>query len=67
MTDLDQRMDLESDPVCGMAVDPREARADGLTASYQGREYFFCGRGCLLEFADNPERVFQPDYVPHMH
>ena len=67
MTDLAQRMDAETDPVCGMAVDPEEARADGRTAEYDGRTYYFCSRGCLLEFADDPKKVFQPDYVPHMH
>jgi P-type Cu+ transporter len=67
MTDLDQRVDPETDPVCGMAVDPAEARADGRSATYEGREYVFCSRGCLLEFADGPERFLAPDYVPHMH
>ncbi len=66
MTDLDQRMDLETDPVCGMAVTPQDARADGLTAAYQGRDYFFCGRGCLLDFADDPARFLGPDHVPQM-
>ena len=66
MTDLDQRMDLATDPVCGMAVNPEEARADGRTAEYEGHTYSFCSRGCLLEFADDPKKVFGPDYVPHM-
>jgi Uncharacterized conserved protein len=66
MADLDQRIDLETDPVCGMAVDPQDARADGRTAAYEERDYFFCGRGCLLEFADDPARFFKPDHVPHM-
>ena len=66
MTDLDQRADLETDPVCGMAVNPADARADGRSAEYEGHTYYFCSRGCLLEFADGPERFFQPDYVPHM-
>lgn len=67
MTDLDQRVDQETDPVCGMAVNPDDARTQGLTAEYQGREYFFCSRGCLLEFADDPARAFEPDSAPHMH
>ena len=67
MTDLDQRVDMETDPVCGMAVDPDEARADNRSAEYGGRTYFFCSRGCLLSFADDPERVFAPDYTPQMH
>jgi YHS domain-containing protein len=66
MTDLDQRMDMATDPVCGMAVNPEDARAKGLNSSYQDREYFFCGKGCFLEFADDPDKYLDPDYVPHM-
>ena len=54
------------DPVCGMAVNPQVARAAGLTAEYGGETYFFCGRGCRLEFLDAPARFFDPDYLPHM-
>ena len=54
------------DPVCGMTVNPEVACAAGLTAQHGGTEYFFCGRGCLLEFLDDPARFFEPDYVPHM-
>ncbi len=66
MTDLDQRMDVETDPVCGMAVKPDDARAKGLNTTYEGREYFFCGKGCFLEFADDPSRFFKADYIPQM-
>jgi P-type Cu+ transporter len=54
------------DPVCGMDVNPDEAREKGLVANHAGTEYFFCGKGCMLDFRDNPERFFDPDYVPHM-
>lgn len=54
------------DPVCGMAVNPEEARAGGLTAEHEGETYYFCGRGCRLEFLDDPARFFNPDYLPHM-
>jgi YHS domain-containing protein len=66
MTDLDQRMDLATDPVCGMAVNPDDARAKGLSTTYEGREYFFCGKGCFLDFADDPKKYFDPNYVPQM-
>ncbi|HET8587836.1 MAG TPA: YHS domain-containing protein [Candidatus Limnocylindria bacterium] len=66
MTDLDQRMDMATDPVCGMAVIPEDARAKGLNSTYEGREYFFCGKGCFLEFADDPDKYLDADYVPHM-
>ncbi len=54
------------DPVCGMTVEPNAARAKGLYSSYQGRDYFFCGRGCTPEFDDDPEHYLDPAYVPSM-
>lgn len=54
------------DPVCGMTVDPTSARAKGLATSYKGVDYFFCGKGCKLEFDDNPERYLEPTYQPSM-
>ncbi|MEO6206952.1 MAG: YHS domain-containing protein [Candidatus Limnocylindrales bacterium] len=54
------------DPVCGMTVEPPAARAKGLHSPYQGRDYFFCGKGCKLEFDDDPEKYLDPAYVPSM-
>jgi YHS domain-containing protein len=54
------------DPVCGMTVDPEAARAKGLASTYEGREYVFCGKGCFLEFGDDPEPFLAVDYVPSM-
>ncbi|MEX0626346.1 MAG: YHS domain-containing protein [Chloroflexota bacterium] len=54
------------DPVCGMTVNPEVARAAGLTAEHEGQSYYFCGRGCRLEFLDDPKRFFDPDYRPRM-
>ncbi len=54
------------DPVCGMDVNPEVANAAGLTAEHEGTTYYFCGRGCLLDFQDDPRRFFEPGYVPHM-
>lgn len=54
------------DPVCGMTVDPDSARAKGLHSSYKGADYFFCGKGCKLEFDEDPERYLAPSYVPSM-
>jgi len=64
-----QTLDLgptATDPVCGMAVNPEVARAGGLTAEHEGTSYYFCGRGCRLEFLDDPKRFFDPDFVAHM-
>ena len=49
-----------------MTVDPATARPAGLVAEHDGRTWFFCGRGCLLEFGDDPERYLDPGYVPTM-
>jgi YHS domain-containing protein len=54
------------DPVCGMTVDAGEARARGLAATHEGREYVFCGKGCFLEFRDDPETFLAIDYRPAM-
>jgi P-type Cu+ transporter len=61
-----QMTPTSQDPVCGMEVNREVARAAGLVAEHEGQEYFFCGRGCRLEFLDDPQRFFKPDYVPGM-
>jgi P-type Cu+ transporter len=55
-----------TDPVCGMSVDPEKARPAGLVAEHDGQTYYFCGKGCLLDFRDNPERFLDPSHVPSM-
>ncbi len=57
---------MAKDPVCGMDVDPRAAAGKGLVADYGEQTYYFCGKGCLLDFRDDPERFLDPNYVPHM-
>ena len=54
------------DPVCGMSVELDVARAKGLTFTHEGVEYGFCGRGCRLEFEDDPATYLSPGYVPAM-
>ena len=54
------------DPVCGMAVELESARVRGLQRTYKGTDYFFCGKGCGLEFHDDPERYLDQSYVPSM-
>jgi YHS domain-containing protein len=49
-----------------MTVDIDQARAKGLTLEHEGREYAFCGKGCLLEFRDNPQGYLDPAYRPSM-
>ena len=54
------------DPVCGMRVDPPAALAKGLHSHYHDTDYFFCGKGCKLEFDDDPEKYLDPGYMPSM-
>jgi YHS domain-containing protein len=54
------------DPVCGMAVAPAVAQARGLHSRYHEVDEFFCGRGCKLDFDDDPEPYLAPGYVPRM-
>jgi Cu+-exporting ATPase len=54
------------DPVCGMTVDPGTARLAGLITEHEGTTYYFCGKGCLLEFRDDPDQYLDPGYVPSM-
>lgn len=54
------------DPVCGMQPDPAAARAKGLALTHGGREYVFCGKGCFLEFRDDPDRFLAAGYQPSM-
>lgn len=56
----------DEDPVCGMRVDPVAARAKGLALTHDGREYVFCGKGCLLEFRDDPAIFLDPSHRPTM-
>jgi Cu+-exporting ATPase len=54
------------DPVCGMNVNPEIATAQALTSEHDGQTYYFCGKGCKLDFDEDPKKYFDPDYVPSM-
>ena len=54
------------DPVCGMTVEPETSRAKGLTFTHESREYLFCGKGCMLDFRDDPGRYLDPGHRPSM-
>jgi YHS domain-containing protein len=64
MTDAAETQSI--DPVCGMTVEPEAAAARGLTFEHDGTSYAFCGKGCLLEFRDDPARYLDPSYQPSM-
>ena len=48
---------LAIDPVCGMKVDPADAKH---RFSYKGQDYFFCGARCRERFEAEPEKFLQP-------
>ena len=54
------------DPVCGMDVNREIASAQGLTSTHDDETYFFCGKGCKLDFDEDPAKFFDPSYEPSM-
>lgn len=50
-------MEIEIDPVCGMEVDTTTSQ---LSFPYEGTTYWFCGKGCLLDFQDEPAAFLAP-------
>ena len=46
-----QSAKAELDPVCGMKVDPANARGP---VNHEGKEYFFCSLGCAIKFKADP-------------
>ncbi len=54
------------DPVCGMTVEIETATEKQLHLAHDGVDYYFCGRGCKLEFGDDPQKYLDPLYVPSM-
>ncbi len=62
----ESRRDQATDPVCGMTIDPVAARAAGLVDEHNGVTFYFCRKGCLVEFRDDPARYLDPGYSPSM-
>jgi YHS domain-containing protein len=55
-----------TDPVCGMTVEVEDAVRAGLSAQHDGVTYYFCGKGCKLDFVEDPRKVLAPDHRPSM-
>ena len=53
-------MAIEIDPVCGMEVDTTTST---LSAEHDGTTYWFCAKGCLLDFQDDPHAFLSADHV----
>ena len=56
-------MSIAIDPVCGMEVDTATSL---LSFEHEGTTYWFCGKGCLLDFKDDPAAYLDPDRTPSM-
>jgi YHS domain-containing protein len=54
---------IEIDPVCGMEVDTTTST---LSFEYESTTYWFCGKGCLLDFQDDPDKYLDEGYKPSM-
>ncbi|MFO0576989.1 MAG: heavy metal translocating P-type ATPase [Polyangia bacterium] len=52
------------DPVCGMKVDPKQAR--GGQSVYRGTTYSFCNPKCKTRFDADPERYLHPEPAPRV-
>ena len=46
------------DPVCHMDIDIKDAAG---RSDYMDKTYYFCARGCQLEFEENPEAVLKAE------
>lgn len=47
---------MATDPVCGMQVEEDKAAA---TAEHEGKQYYFCSKGCQETFVQDPGRYIQ--------
>ena len=48
---------METDPVCGMTVDPGRAKR---SHQYSGQTYYFCSAVCLEKFRTDPSKYLGP-------
>jgi Cu+-exporting ATPase len=48
------------DPVCGMTVAPERAAG---SHEHAGTIYYFCGKGCLARFREDPGKYLEPEPV----
>ena len=58
---FEARPGVAIDPVCAMEVAIETAK---WSSEHAGKTYWFCGKGCMLEFGDDPERFLDPSYQP---
>jgi Cu+-exporting ATPase len=58
---MEAKMAMAIDPVCGMDVDTERAEH---TSEHKGTTYYFCSRGCKLDFEEDPERYLDASHTP---
>lgn len=46
------------DPVCHMDIERKTAAG---TSEYEGTTYYFCGRGCKMDFDEDPAGVLKAE------
>jgi YHS domain-containing protein len=54
------------DPVCGMTVFIPTALEKGLHSRLREVDHYFCGKGCKLDFDEDPDHYLDPRYEPSM-
>lgn len=54
----EKTMAVQTDPVCGMLVDPTKAAS---SAEFEGTTYYFCCKGCHDKFVAHPQKYLQGD------
>ena len=52
---------MAKDPVCGMDVDPHNAKH---RAEHGGRPYYFCSAGCRTKFLADPQKYLAKETTP---
>ena len=52
------------DPCCGMEVDTSNPR--GGSYEYEGTTYYFCARGCRLNFEEDPQAYLSGEKTEEM-
>ncbi len=57
ITPIDKATVLQTDPVCGMTVDPRASR---FRSGWNGRTYHFCSDRCRSKFIAGPSNYIDP-------
>ncbi len=51
---------MVKDPVCRMLIEPKTAAA---RSEYKGRTYYFCAKGCKVQFDRNPEKYVSAEHA----